>query len=139
MYCKNCGHETDGKFCPECGTKLEVDDISTLVDEFDRSCSIAHPNKNINNSNEVTKKQLRRWLPVFISIFLLCIAFIVVSCCDDTKYNSIISSTYKSATKETIEAKTIYDYSYDEKKRDYYLYKYICSLSRNMQCANYCK
>ena len=31
MYCKNCGHETDGKFCSECGVKLEIEEKSYFL------------------------------------------------------------------------------------------------------------
>ncbi len=33
MICPNCGRETNGKFCPQCGTKLDCGDTTLLSEE----------------------------------------------------------------------------------------------------------
>lgn len=56
MYCLNCKQEYDGKFCPECGTKLiEMPAVSGSINVSFGNANAISGSVNINVASQKTE------------------------------------------------------------------------------------
>ena len=89
MKCKKCGKEFEGKFCPNCGTPADSDDVKQVQNEPSSSKSQKKP-----------KKKKGCWIAGIIILIILIIIIIATQSCNSSQPTTTTSSG-SSNTSET--------------------------------------
>lgn len=82
MYCKSCGYKLadDSKFCPKCGSKIEIEENKEIINEKDVIVFVDDNGKPIEKKEiKLTEKQIKLYDNLAISSFILAIISLACS------------------------------------------------------------